>query len=91
MTLHQACPGRGVGPTDPELMRAACYVCMSPKSKATPEVLEERRKAVYHNTGNGHTAHHPMGRPGNPKVWEDDPETPYPLERLTPAQLKLVG
>jgi hypothetical protein len=37
-TLHQACPGRGVGPTEPELMRAAVYVCMSPKSKATPAV-----------------------------------------------------
>lgn len=47
MTLHQRCPGRGVGPTKPELIRAAVYVCMSPKSKATPEVLEERRKAVY--------------------------------------------
>lgn len=53
-------------------------------------MIEERRKAVYHNTGNGHTAHHPMGRPGQPKIWEE-PETPYPLERLTPAQRKLVG
>jgi hypothetical protein len=90
MTLHQACPGKGVGPTEPELTRAAVYVCMSPKSKATAEVLEERRKAVYHNTGNGHTAHHPMGSPGRPKVWEE-PKTPFPLKRLTEAQRKLVG
>ena len=29
-TLHQACPGRGVGPTEPEVSRAAVYVTMSP-------------------------------------------------------------
>ena len=34
MTLHQACPGRGVGPTEPELMRAAC--CKHPSSLVHP-------------------------------------------------------
>ena len=128
-TLHQACPGRGVGPTEPELMRAAVYVCMSPKSKATPavptppppcrplceclslfslslfsllclsllslfflsllslsqalrvQVLEERRLAVYHNTGAPRlssrpiASHHVPSRPSSCTI------TPHPSQQ----------
>ena len=89
MTLHQACPGRGVGPTEPELMRAAVYVCMSPTSKATPAILEQRRLAVHYNTGNGHTAHHPVD--SLEKLLGTEPQTPYSLSRLNAAQRALVG
>ena len=69
---------------------------MSPKSKATPEVIEERRKAVYHNTGNGHTAHHPLvtGMSGKENKDLSVPREGAPkwggIESLTPEQLKLV-
>jgi hypothetical protein len=89
MTLHQACPGCGEGPTEPELMRAAVYVCMSPKSKCTSKVLEQRRKAVYYNTGNGHTAHHPIDSLA--KLEGAEPETPYDIGLLSDAQRALVG
>eukprot|EP01052_Picozoa_sp_SAG31_P045511 SAG31_NODE_8338_length_1471_cov_17.047134_2_plen_202_part_00 len=124
--LRQACPGRGVGPTEPEVSRAAVYVTMSPIERATPEgkgchflvfvqlfekygnlierntaliekvsaliVLEERRVCVELNTGNGHTAHHPMAVRGRSWPPEDmaPPETPYSLERLSKAQRLLV-
>ena len=89
---HQACPGRGVGPTEPEVSRAAVYVTMSPIEKATPQVLEERRLCVELNTGNGHTAHHPMSVRGRnwPPEDQEPPETPYPIERLSEAQRLLV-
>jgi len=58
---------------------------MSPRDKATPEVLEQRRAAVDYGTGNGHTSHHPINIPDN------DPQHPYGLEKLTPQQRALVG
>jgi hypothetical protein len=58
--IHCRCGGVGVGPTDPSLIRAAVYVTMSPKAKATPETLTQRLQAVKTNHGNGHTAHHPL-------------------------------
>ena len=33
---------------------------MSPKALATPETLRQRELAAELNTGNGHTAHHPV-------------------------------
>ena len=44
------------------------------------------------NTGNGHTAHHPMPVRGRnwPPEDQEPPETPYPIERLSEAQRLLV-
>ena len=62
------------------------------REKATPQVLEERRLCVELNTGNGHTAHHPMSVRGRnwPPEDQEPPETPYPIERLSEAQRLLV-
>ena len=95
-TIHCRAGGTGVGPTDPTLIRAAVYVTMSPKSKATPQTLDEREQAVIGNHGNGHTAHHPMvtGMSGRENkdlaILRDGAPEWGGLESLTPAQLALV-
>ena len=47
--IHCRAGGVGVGPTDPDLIRAAVYVTMSPKSRATPETLRQRELATLNN------------------------------------------
>lgn len=94
--IHCRAGGIGVGPTDPSLIRAAVYVTMSPKSKATPDTLEQRLQAVMTNHGNGHTAHHPLvtGMSGKENKDLSVPREGAPkwggIESLTPEQLKLV-
>jgi len=47
--IHCRAGGVGVGPTEPDLIRAAVYVTMSPKSRATPETLRQRELATLNN------------------------------------------
>lgn len=69
--------------------RAAAYVCYSPRSHASPEVIAQRRAALASGTGFGHQAHHlhdgsmmrVMEGTGPQLKWED----------LTPVQRSLVG
>merc|ERR1719414_329221 len=39
------------------LLRAACFVCMVPRSRAAPCVLEERRRAVQEGLTTTHRPH----------------------------------
>jgi hypothetical protein len=56
-TLHCNAPGYGPAPATTDLLRACCYVCMTPKSNATPEIIAGRRRAVELGWGTGHTSH----------------------------------
>ena len=65
--LHCNCPGEGAGrlsgeeagqAAEPELLRATVHMCLSPKSLANEEVLEQRRWAYRENLTLNHQAHH---------------------------------
>ena len=75
-------------PTD-ELTRAAVYVCMAPKARASAETLARRREAmsVGHGTGTGAFCTDAV----RPIVAEADPAAELVLGDLNPAQLALVG
>jgi hypothetical protein len=52
-TLHCNAPGVGEAPATAELLRACCYVCMTPKANASPEVIAGRHRAVELGWGTG--------------------------------------
>ncbi len=45
-TIHCSNPGNGTAPTVDGLLRAASLICMMPKSKSNPKVIERRKAAV---------------------------------------------
>ena len=95
-TLHgaTACTGRYTaangGNYSSRLARFAAYVCYSPRSSASAEVITQRHEALSSGTGFGHQAHHlhdhtMMRQPGTatgPQLTWDD---------LTATQRRLVG
>jgi len=52
-----SCPESEAAPAPPELLRIVSYVCMTPKQKATPEVLQQRREAYRDRLTTSHWAH----------------------------------
>ena len=81
-TLHCNAPGVGPAPATSELLRSCCYVCMTPKSNATPEVIAGRRRAVELGWGTGHTSHTQVQFLGR------SPTVPAPLHLLTEDELR---
>ena len=93
-TLHGATAGRCTaangGNYSSRLARFAAYVCYSPRSSASAEVITQRHEALSSGTGFGHQAHHlhdhtMMRQPGTatgPQLTWDD---------LTATQRRLVG
>lgn len=59
-TLHGACTGshNATAGNGTLLARFAAYVCYSPRSSASAEVIRQRREALASGTGFGHQAHH---------------------------------
>lgn len=64
-TLHGNSAGCSVGGTRPDaqgagLLRAAVYVCMAPRARASAPTLAQRRRAVRAGVGGGAFCVHPM-------------------------------
>jgi hypothetical protein len=90
-TLHGA--GRGSGAasaTTGELARAAAYLCFSPRSAASAEVIAQRHAALASGTGFGHQAHH-LHEESMMRMVRDEHGPQVKYEELTPEQKKLVG
>ncbi|MEM7216807.1 MAG: phytanoyl-CoA dioxygenase family protein [Pseudomonadota bacterium] len=49
-TIHCSGPGSETPPDDKQLLRAASLICMMPRSKSNPEVIERRKRAVADRT-----------------------------------------
>jgi len=76
---------------NPELARLSLTVCMAPTSKATPQVLKQRRMAVENGWGLTHWpyefARNQFGNTNGSNI----KNFKYKPPQLTPEQLKLVG
>jgi hypothetical protein len=81
-TLHCNAPGIGQAPATPELLRSCCYVCMTPKTSATPDVIAGRRRAVELGWGTGHTSHTTVQFLGR------SPTVPAPVHLLSEDELR---
>lgn len=81
-TLHCNAPGVGQAPATPELLRSCCYVCMTPKTSATSDVIKGRHRAVELGWGTGHTSHTQVQFLGR------SPTVPAPLHLLTEDELR---
>jgi len=51
-----------------DLLRLVAYVCMTPRDKATPEVLERRKGAVQKNVSTTHWPHQFSSRGSSPDL-----------------------
>ena len=94
-TLHGACTGSynaANAENATRLARFAAYICYSPRSSASAEVIRQRHQALANGTGFGHQAHHlhdqtmmrqpkPNTATGPQLKWDD----------LTEIQRRLVG
>ena len=93
-TIHCSHPGLGQDMDPTQLQRAASLICMMPKSKSNPKVIERRKRAVVEGTSTTNWSdrfinadHFPdvAGHPAASKyTWPTPPE-------LDAQQLKLVG
>lgn len=83
-TVHANAPApqEPSGPKD-ELLRAAAYICMTPKAWAPADVRQRRRDAYKNGCGSSHWPHQlDVGLPGTP---------PVPLAEADPQVQRLVG
>jgi hypothetical protein len=82
---HGAVPG-SAGPTDHGLLRACCYVCMTPAAWAAPQVLRQRQLGFEHNLTTSHWPHEWMVIGGPvPDRPRNDPS------RIDTTQRRLIG
>jgi len=95
-TIHGGLVGTGEKHAEdlldnPELARLSLTVCMAPTSKATPQVLKQRRMAVENGWGLTHWpyefARNQFGNTNGSNI----KNFKYKPPQLTPEQLKLVG
>ncbi len=95
-TIHCSSPGLvEPEPTDgpAQLTRAVSLVCMMPKARSNPEVIERRRAAINTRTSTTNWSDRFIDADRFPQVLAaaDREYVLPPVPKLTPAQLALVG
>ncbi len=96
-TIHCSSPGSEnpefADQAEQQLTRAASLVCMMPKARSTPEIIERRRAAVTKRTSTTNWSDRFINADRFPQV-AAAPDPGYqlpPVPELTPEQLALVG
>ena len=97
-TVHCSSPGLEPAPASdaaaPSLIRAASLVCMMPRSRATDEVIAQRRVAVSSRTSTTNWSDSFFSTDDYPEMLQAGGLAKFrlpPVPQLTAQQLALVG
>ena len=93
-TIHCSSPGTETPTNDTSLLRAASLVCMMPRSKSTPEVIEQRKAAVTNRTSTTNWSDRFINADKFPQIVAVEDKDKYqwpPVPELNANQRRLVG
>ncbi len=93
-TIHCSAPGQGDAPNIDGLLRAASLVCMMPKEKSNPKVIERRKQAVAKLTSTTNWSDVFVDADQFPEVLAAPNREAYrwpEVPKLNHSQLRMVG
>lgn len=93
-TIHCSNPGTGTAPATDGLLRAASLICMMPKAKSNPEVIERRKQAVAKLTSTTNWSDVFVDADKFPDILAAPNREAYQwpkVPQLNPNQLRMVG
>lgn len=93
-TIHCSAPGQGEAPSIEGLLRAASLICMMPKEKSNPKVIERRKRAVANLTSTTNWSDVFVDADQFPEILAAPNRETYQwpeVPRLNANQMRLVG